>query len=102
MRNVIKEWYEGHITVTIRGKRFERLINLAVRENILMWNIKRLGPELGQCEMMIADFYRLRPFLKETGCRVHVTSRQGLPFLLLRMRMRSGFVAGIFIFLLVI
>ncbi|RAP20853.1 hypothetical protein C2W64_03820 [Brevibacillus laterosporus] len=100
MRNVVKEWYEGHITVTIRGKRFERLINLAVRENISMWNIKRVGPELGQCELMIADFYRLRPFLKETGCRVHVTSRDGLPFLLLRMRMRIGFVAGIFIFLL--
>ncbi|WP_232695363.1 sporulation protein YqfD [Brevibacillus daliensis] len=100
MRNVVKEWSEGHVTVTVRGKRFERLINLAVREGLTIWNITRKEPDLGQCEMMIADFHRLRPLLKETGCRVHVENRNGLPFLLLRMRARAGFVMGIFLFLI--
>ncbi|MCK9907372.1 sporulation protein YqfD, partial [Microbacteriaceae bacterium K1510] len=48
---------------------------------------------------MIRDYFRLRPFLRETGCRTHVEQREGLPFWLIRMRKRSGFALGAFLFL---
>lgn len=99
MRNIIKEWYEGHITITVRGKRFERFLNMAVREGIQIWNIHRLGTGLSRCDIMIRDYFRLRPFLRETGCRTHVEQREGLPFWLIRMRKRSGFALGAFLFL---
>lgn len=100
MRNMMREWLEGHITVTIRGKRFERLVNLAVREGIQIWNIARSGSGQGQFEILIRDYFRLRPLLRETGCRSHVVNRGGLPFWLIRIRMRAGFVIGALLFLL--
>jgi similar to stage IV sporulation protein len=99
MRNMWKEWMDGHITITVRGKRFERLLNLAVRDGIRIWNIRRVGQEVSRCDMMIRDFFRLRPLLRETGCRVHVEHREGLPFWLVRVRRRLGFTVGAFLFL---
>jgi similar to stage IV sporulation protein len=99
MRNLMKEWLEGHITINIRGKRIERLINMAVREGIQMWNIRRLGDERSQCEILIRDYFRLRPLLRKTGCRSHVVQREGLPFWLIRLRMRAGFTIGAVLFL---
>jgi len=98
MRNGLREWYEGSITVTIRGKRFERLINLAVRDGLQIWNIQRLGSDAGRFDILIRDYFRLRPLLKETGCRSHVEKRTGLPFWVVRMRMRAGFTAGVMLF----
>ncbi|WP_019119931.1 sporulation protein YqfD [Brevibacillus massiliensis] len=100
MRNAIREWVEGHITVTVRGKRFERLINLALREGLHIWNIKRISGEHGQMDMLIRDYFRLRPLLRETGCRCHVLRRDGLPFWLIRMRLRFGFTIGVVLFII--
>ncbi|NGQ94115.1 sporulation protein YqfD [Brevibacillus sp. SYP-B805] len=99
MRNLMKEWLKGHITITIRGKRFERLLNLAVREGIQLWNIRRIAPDIGKCDIWIRDYFRLRPLLRQTGCRSHVERREGLPFWLIRLRMRAGFTLGAVLFL---
>lgn len=98
MRNGLREWVDGHITITVRGKRFERLLNMAVRDGIRIWNIRRVGSEMSRCDILIRDYFRLRPLLKETGCRSHVEQRDGLPFWLLRMRRRSGLAIGAFLF----
>lgn len=100
MRNSLRDWMEGHVTITVRGKRFERLINLAIREGLHLWNIRRQGTEVGQCDILIRDFFRLRPLLRQTGCRCHVVKRGGLPFWLVRMRMRAGLAIGFFLFFL--
>jgi similar to stage IV sporulation protein len=99
MRNTWKEWIEGHITITVRGKRFERFLNMAVREGVHIWNIRRVQPDVSRCDIMIRDYFRLRPLLKETGCRCHVEQREGLPFWLIRLRRRSGFALGALVFL---
>ncbi|UFJ43151.1 sporulation protein YqfD [Brevibacillus humidisoli] len=98
MRNRLKEWAQGHVTISVRGKRFERLINMAVREGFQVWNVRRRSPEEGQCDILISDYLRLRSLLRETGCRSKVVRREGLPFWLVRMKMRAGFTTGIFLF----
>lgn len=98
MRNGLREWVDGHVTITVRGKRFERFLNMAVREGIRIWNIRRVGVELSRCDILIRDYFRLRPLLKETGCRCHVEQRGGLPFWLLRLRRRVGLAIGASLF----
>ncbi|MFP3513385.1 sporulation protein YqfD, partial [Peribacillus sp. SIMBA_075] len=80
------------------GKRFERMLNMAVRDGIRIWNIRRDGLEESRCDILIRDYFRLRPLLKETGCRSHVERRDGLPFWLLRLRRRSGLAIGAALF----
>ena len=53
MRNGLQEWLDGYITITVRGKRFERMLNMAVREGIRIWNIRRVGQEVGRCDILI-------------------------------------------------
>jgi len=100
MRNGLKEWVDGHVTITVRGKRFERLLNMAIREGIRIWNIRRAGEELTRCDILIRDYFRLRPLLRETGCRSHVEDRGGLPFWLVRLRRRAGLAIGASLFFL--
>lgn len=100
MRNGLKEWVDGHVTITVRGKRFERLLNMAVRDGIRIWNIRRVGEELTRCDIVIRDYFRLRPLLRETGCRARVDSRGGLPFWLIRLRRRLGLAIGAVLFFL--
>ncbi|MFD2369709.1 sporulation protein YqfD [Brevibacillus sp. GCM10020057] len=100
MRNGLKEWVDGHVTITVRGKRFERLLNMAIRNGFRIWNIRRVGEELTRCDILIRDYVRLRPLLRETGCRSHVEGRGGLPFWLIRLRKRAGLVIGAFLFFL--
>ncbi|MGE5704987.1 MAG: sporulation protein YqfD [Clostridia bacterium] len=100
MRNVLQEWLDGHVTVIVRGKRFERLINLAVKKGYHIWDIKRLGDESGQFNMMVTDYKRIRPLLRETGCRCHVQLRSGGPFWIRDVYRRLGFSLGILFFVL--
>ncbi|USG63861.1 sporulation protein YqfD [Brevibacillus ruminantium] len=98
MRNGLREWLSGHITITVRGKRFERFLNLAIRQGIRIWNIRKVGSEMSSCEILVHDFFHLRPLLKETGCRAHIQKREGFPFLLVSMRKRAGFFTGVALF----
>lgn len=99
MRYGLKEWTEGYVTITVRGKRFERFLNMAVREGLRIWNIRRVGTEACRCDILIKDYFRLRPLLRETGCRSHVEQREGFPFWLVRLRRRSGLAIGALLFL---
>lgn len=100
MRNGLQEWMNGYVTVTVRGKRFERFLNMAVREGVRIWNIRRVGSEVCRCDIVISDYFRLRPLMRETGCRIHVEERFGFPFWLLRLRRRSGLAIGAVLFFL--
>ncbi|RNB82285.1 sporulation protein YqfD [Brevibacillus fluminis] len=100
MRNALREWLGGHVTINIRGKRFERFINRAVKEGLHIWNIKRLGEESGQFDMLVEDYKRIRPLLRETGCRTHVHARKGGPFWLRMVYRRLGFAIGALLFLI--
>ncbi|GED31367.1 sporulation protein YqfD [Brevibacillus centrosporus] len=100
MRNGLKEWIDGHVTITVRGKRFERLLNMAIRDGIRIWNIRRVGEDLTRCDILIRDYFRLRPLLRETGCRSHVEGRGGLPFWFIRLRRRAGLAIGASLFFL--
>ncbi|MGZ7442453.1 sporulation protein YqfD [Paenibacillus sp. TH7-28] len=89
----------GVVTILVRRGKTEQLVNELAREGIEVWDVMPL-PE-GQMEMKVglSDFFRLRPFLKRTGCRITVKGRSGLPFILTRMWKRKMFIAGFAFFI---
>ncbi|WP_433946091.1 sporulation protein YqfD [Paenibacillus sp. SN-8-1] len=92
----------GSVRVTIRGQRIEAFVNELARERIEVWNLKSLGPNRLEMEVVISDYYRLRPLLKKTSCRVHVDQRDGLPFFWNRVFKRKWFIVGFILFFLMI
>jgi len=93
------KWFNGYLVIMIKGKRLERLINLALNKKIEIWQISRFDEQRGRMSILLVDFLRLKPLLKETGCRTRIISKHGLPFLLTKIRKRYAFVGGFLAFL---
>ncbi|MEG6589927.1 sporulation protein YqfD [Paenibacillus barengoltzii] len=89
----------GIVTVTVRGGSIEQLVNELSHQGIDIWDVQPLPG--GQMNMKIAlpDFFRLRPLLKRTGCRLSVQGRSGVPFVLGRVWKRKGFITGFALFI---
>jgi len=99
MQSNIVSLIRGFVRLRVRGEHKELLLNRLVDERIMVWNISRKNDEM-ELDLHLSDFFRLRAFLKETGCRMHVVARFGAPFLMHRLERRKFWVAGFFLFVL--
>jgi len=100
MRSSFISSITGYVKVEIRGKRIERLLNLAVQNRYSLWDVSSVGREKSEGFVALRDFFRLRPLLKQTGCRIHVLERYGLPFFLDKLGKRKFFAVGMLLFVI--
>ncbi|CAH1196383.1 hypothetical protein PAECIP111892_02225 [Paenibacillus auburnensis] len=87
----------GFVTLHVTGPQVEKFINAVAEAGIVIWEVKPAG-DGASLNLLLDDFFALRPLLKKTGCRMHVTARNGLPFRAARLWRRKLFAAGIFLF----
>lgn len=87
----------GFVTLHVTGPQVERLINAVTGAGIIIWDVRPAG-DGASLNVLLHDFFRLRPLLRKTGCRMHVTARYGLPFRVARLLRRKFFAAGVLIF----
>ncbi|MNB87836.1 putative stage IV sporulation protein YqfD [compost metagenome] len=90
-------WIRGTVRLSIRGERPERFINAVNEAGIAIWNVKASGNG-AELHVLLHDFFALRPLLKQTGCRMHVKGRIGLPFVASRLLKRKFFAGGLLLF----
>lgn len=95
-------WLKGTVVVETRGGKPEELVNKAMAGGLGLSAIRWTSKGKMQFEVSVGDFFRLRPYLKETSCRVHVTERRGLPFWLVKAEKRIWFSVGIVLFFAII
>lgn len=95
-------WMKGIVTVHIRGGKPEQLVNKALAGGLELSSIRWTSGGLLEFELSVSDYFRLRAYLKETGCRAHVSGRRGLPFWLVKAEKRMLFTSGIVLFLALI
>jgi len=88
----------GYLVIKIEGLSFERLINMAVNQGMVLWSVNRPSYSVLTARINIKSFSKLRPILRKYNCRVKILSKHGLPFLLLRLNRRKMLVAGFLIF----
>lgn len=87
----------GFVTLHVSGPQVEKFINAVTGAGIIIWDVRPAG-DGASLNLLLDDFFRLRPLLKKTGCRMHVTARNGLPFSIARLWRRKFFAAGMLIF----
>jgi similar to stage IV sporulation protein len=90
----------GFVKIEVRGQHIEELVNRLMRANLEIWSIRRNHAHTVELNILVRDYFKLRPFLKETGCRLHVVERKGFPFLLGKLEHRKFFVVGFIVFFL--
>ncbi len=96
------KWFNGYLVIILKGRRIERLINLAVQKKMQVWNITRYDDQRGKINIRLEDFFLLKPLLRETGCRMRILSRHGFPFFLTRVRERYAFFGGFLLFIVML
>ncbi len=91
----------GYIEVTAFGGFYDRFLNLAAKEYYPLWGITRKGHRL-YFKTYARHYKTLRPIAKQSGVRMKVTKKRGLPFFLFRFRKRKGLFLGIALFFLLL
>ena len=91
----------GYVRVTVEGYYIERFINICISNKILIWNVKR---EKGGVKLFLNvgmnDFKKIGQIAKKTKCKIKISKKRGMPFLLNRYRKRKIF--GIFLIIVII
>ncbi len=91
-------WLKGTVTIEVRGGSPEAFINEAMAGGVKLERLRRPSLELLQADISVTDFFRIKPFLKRTGCKIKVVNRSGMPFFLARAEKRIWFTAGLGLF----
>lgn len=57
------QWWQGFVTVRLRGPGLERLLSKIAQAGIVLWEVERRTPEVMLARVGVKDFRRLRPLL---------------------------------------
>ena len=81
----------GYIDIRVSGFFAERFVNLCFAKSIFLWKINRISSVEIEARISIKDFKRIRQIAKKSKCKVHISSKRGVPFLLNRYKKRKIF-----------
>lgn len=92
-------WWQGYVTVRLRGVGIERVLNGAAQAGVALFQVQRLTADVVLARIPARDFRRLRLLLRQAanGPRIHVTilDRHGFPFLLRQFSRRAFLAVGL-------
>lgn len=88
----------GYVAVDVRGQQLERLLNALIEKRFVVWDIRRTDEHTVRFFVVLRDFFRLRPLLRQTSSKIHVTARYGLPFAMDKLGKRKTFAIGLAVF----
>ncbi|WP_199618748.1 sporulation protein YqfD [Paenibacillus alkalitolerans] len=100
MNSGLVSFIRGYVKIAVAGEPFEPFINRLIERNYRVWDIRRIGEGKAELYVVLSDFFRLKPHLKQTGLRIRVLERHGLPFFLDKLDRRKWFMAGAAAFLI--
>jgi similar to stage IV sporulation protein len=97
----LKFWL-GYVKLKLTGKELETFLNLAAENRLQLWDISFKANDTAEFTILLQHFFRLRPLLRKTSCKIHVIERYGAPFFLDKLGTRKFLVAGMLLFAIVL
>ena len=88
---IILSYILGYLRITIEGYYIERFINICKSNNITIWNLKRDKDIRLYLNVRIQEFKELIKIAKNTKCKIKISRKKGLPFLLHKYKKRKIF-----------
>lgn len=89
----------GFLTVIFYGEFPEKILNLTTANRMYLWNSRLSKGGIESC-ISIKNFKNIRPILKNSGIKVHILKRHGLPFKIHKNRKRVSVLIGALIFII--
>ena len=94
-------YLRGYVRFKATGRFPERFINIASRNGMRLWEVKRTADGFEAC-MYISSYLRAIPLARGAGARLRVKERLGLPTAVRKYRDRVGVAVGAFVFVLTV
>lgn len=91
---------KGILSITIKGVYLDRLLNICLKNNITLWDISRVNDYEITSNIHISSFKKLCKLGSNTKCKVHITSKKGVPFIVKRFSLRPALFIGVFLFII--
>lgn len=98
----IKIWnyLKGYVIIRIEGLALERLLNLALSNDIYLWDLRRLNYFQVDLCVSLKGLSSLEALIEKTGCKGEILHNRGFPKHLDRIKNRKMFFIGFFLFFL--
>lgn len=94
---ILLSYIFGYLKIAIEGYYIERFINICKNNKVAIWNLKRDKDIRLYLNVGVKDFKEICKIARKTRCKVKISRKKGMPFLLHRYKKRK-----IFLFLLLI
>jgi len=91
-------FFRGYLKIKASGNFTERFINLAIKSNIYLWEIKKISETEAEMCISLRGFQKIRSAAFKTKTRVKIISRHGFPMFLHKHRKRKAFYIGFAVF----
>lgn len=86
----------GYVVIRLKAANCEKILNLLRKKNIGMWDVEK--KEYGiKFKISYEDYKKYEDIIKEM--KIETINKKGLAFKLGKLKMRKGFVIGIFVLL---
>ena len=89
---ILLKYILGYVRITVEGYYIERFINICTTSKILIWNLKREKGVRLYLNIGIKDFFEAVKIAKKLKCKVKITQKRGIPFLVHKYKKRKIFV----------
>ncbi|HHY76906.1 MAG TPA: sporulation protein YqfD [Clostridiales bacterium] len=96
----IWNYLRGYAIIVVKGIKIERFINLAVVNNIYLWDIEKIDYATIKAKISSSDFFKLKSIVKKTDSNIQIIEKCGMPFKIKKMKKRKWFVVGLAILLI--
>jgi similar to stage IV sporulation protein len=84
----------GYVTIEASGFNVERLVNMAARKGIYLWDLTRTDKGV-RMNVSVKGYKALADCVRKTKVRVNIRQKSGLPFLLHKYRKRRVLLGGV-------
>lgn len=84
---------KGYVRVKVYGFFIERFFNLALSENISLWDIKKEDSGTAVISVNSYDYKKIAIIAKKVGCKLSIEEKVGMPFFILKHKKRKIFAA---------
>lgn len=97
----IYKFINGYVYVKFISPFPEKMLNICAANGLNFWKVT-LKKNILYFKISISDFKRLKVFKRNIKGKIHITKKNGLPFILQRNKYRYGMLVGAVIFVLLI
>lgn len=96
------KYLSGYLTIKVEGLNLEKFLNMSVAHGVNFWDINRLSITEIELKISIKGYRLLKKILKKTGCQITITSKDGLPFFVSKLKKRKMMALGFIVSILLV